>query len=337
MLYDAVMVGKILYKMFNYRIYFRLRRGGTGIPFALARSEFVTVFKPFGLTIKREHGPKRRLWIQLDLPPKCIKQHARNLAYTEAIISQQIEPYGNEPLKQAERKRWYTGWIRHGDQKIYQQEVYVQNIPKRRREAPDLQPFEIYKNEQIISAKGYHTRRALSALDARYLFNIAHLNSNAILLDPFAGFGGIIREAHRRNIAITALDNDPTLAPGLRTLTKKHYAIADAQTLPITSNSIDTIITEPPFHPKYQQAVTNALPELLRVLKPDGKLIILIAQNMLKNIQTFFTQTDWTVTHISTIPRDHGLQCPVLKIRHSSKLGNTFSHSERSEESHHLL
>ena len=311
-------VGKPLHKMFNYRIYFRLRRGGTGIPFALAQSEFVTVFKPFGLTIKREHASKRRLWIQLNLPPKCIKQYAENLAYTEAIISQKIEPYDNEPLKQVERRRWYTGWIRQGDQKIYQQEIYVQNIQQRRREAPDRQPFEIYKNDQIISAVGYHTRRALSALDARYLFNMAQPDANAILLDPFAGFGGLVREAHRRNLTMNAFDNDPSLAPGLCALSPKHYAIANAQALPITPQSIDAIITEPPFHPRYQQAVSNALPELLRVLKPSGKLVMLIAQDMLKNIQTFFNQTEWTTTHISTIPRDHGLQCPVLIMHHES-------------------
>ena len=303
----------------HYLIYFRRRRGGIGIPYDLARTEFTTLFAAYDLQITHEHIPKHRMWITLNLAPKDIPQQAQNLAYTEAILSQKIEPYRGQTITPIEQGRWYTGWVRQGKTQIYQEEVFVQNIANRRKESPDQHPFSILKNGQQIIAKGYHTRRALSAMDARFLFNIANLPQNAHLLDPFAGFGGIIREAHRRNITCFASDLDPTLSPGLSNLAPHKYTLADAQSLPHPSHTFDAIITEPPFHPKYQHAIYNALPELIRVIKPNGKLILLIAQNMHPNIQTLCHQHHLNHTHIATIPRDHGLRCPVLIIQSLTK------------------
>lgn len=316
--------GKISLKMpkpntHHYHIFFRRRRGGIGIPYDLAHTEFTALFTAYNLQITREHIPKHRMWITLNLAPKDILQHAQNLAYTETILSQKTEPYRGQKIIPIKRGRWYTGWIRQGDTQIYQEEVFVQNIANRRKESPDQQTFPIFKNGQVITAKGYHTRRALSAMDARFLFNIAHLPQKAHILDPFAGFGGIIREAHRRNITCFASDIDPTLSPGLANLASQTYTLTDARVLPHPSHTFDAIITEPPFHPKYQHAIYDALLELMRVIKPTGKLILLIAQNMHKNIQTVCQQHHLTHTHIATIPRDHGLRCPVLIIQSLTK------------------
>ncbi|MGA1199789.1 MAG: TRM11 family SAM-dependent methyltransferase [Candidatus Latescibacterota bacterium] len=299
----------------HYLVYFRRRRGGMGIPYDLAHTEFTAIFANHNLIIKHEHIPKHRMWVILDLSPKEIQLHAQNLAYTEAILSQHIEPYGGQTITPIERGRWHIGWVRQGNNQIYQEEAFVQNILQRRQESPDQQTFPIYKNGKLIAAKGYHTRRALSAMDARFLFNIAHLQPNARILDPFAGFGGIIREAHRRNITIFASDIDPTLSMGLHNLALQTYTLADARSLPHPSHIFDAIITEPPFHPTYQHAVYDALPELMRVLKPNGKLMLLIAQNMCATIQSLCDQLNLNHTHIATIPRDHGLRCSVRLIQ----------------------
>jgi len=301
--------------LYHYLIYFRRRRGGMGIPYDLAHTEFTTVFANHNLVIKHEHIPKHRMWVTLDLSPKEIQHHTENLAYTEAILSQHIEPYSGQTITPIERGRWHIGWVRQGNNQIHQEEVFVQNISQRRQESPDQQTFPIFKNGQLITAKGYHTRRALSAMDARFLFNIAQQQPNARILDPFAGFGGIIREAHRRNITIIASDIDPTLSMGLHNLAPQTYTLADARSLPHPSHTFDAIITEPPFHPKYQHAAYDALPELIRVLKPNGKLILLIAQNMCATIQSQCDQLRLNLTQIATIPRDHGLRCPVLVIQ----------------------
>jgi 16S rRNA G966 N2-methylase RsmD len=303
----------------HYLIYFRRRRGGMGIPYALAHTEFTTVFANHNLIIKHEHIPKHRMWVILDLSPKEIQNHSENLAYTEAILSQQIEPYAGQTITPIARGRWHIGWVRQGNTQIYQEEIFVQNMPQRRQESPDQQTFPIYKNGKLITAKGYHTRRALSAMDARFLFNIASLPSNARILDPFAGFGGIIREAHRRNIIIFASDIDPILSKGLQNLAPQTYTLADARSLPHPSHTFDAIITEPPFHPKYQHAIYDALPELTHAIKPQGKLILLIAQNMHANIQAQCQESHLKLTHIATIPRDHGLRCPVLVIQSLTK------------------
>jgi len=299
----------------HYHIYFRRRRGGIGIPYDLAKSELIAVFKSHTLKITHEHIPKHQIWITLNLAPKDILSHAQNLAYTEAILSQLIEPYHGQEIAPIERGRWYTGWIRQGPNRIYQEEVFVQDIKNRRQESPDQHTFPIYKNGQLIIAKGHHTRRALSAMDARYLFNIAQLPPQANILDPFAGFGSIVREAHRRKHTIFASDNDPTLSMGLHQLTPNAYTLADARHLPFTSQSFDAIITEPPFHPKYQNAVYDALPNLIRVIKPNGQLILLIAQNMQSKIETYCQENNLSYKHIGTIPRDHGLHCPTLLIQ----------------------
>lgn len=298
----------------HYHIYFRLRRGGIGIPYDLARTELMSVFATSNLQITHEHIPKHQMWVTLDLPPDEIPKFAHNLAYTEAILSQHIEPYRDQKIEPIERGRWYTGWIRQGDNRIFQKEVFVQDIVHRRHESPDQHTFPIIKNGQIITAKGHHARRALSAMDARFLFNIANPSPQSQILDPFAGFGSIVREAHRRNLTIHTTDIDPALALGLHQLTSC-YVLSDARRLPYQSHSFNAIITEPPFHPKFHHALNEALPELCRVLQPQGKLILLIAQNMLNTLHIQCQHMNLSCQHIATIPRDHGLQCPVLLIQ----------------------
>ncbi|MBT3603309.1 MAG: hypothetical protein HOE48_18190 [Candidatus Latescibacteria bacterium] len=304
---------------YHYQIYFRRRRGATGIPFELAQTEFKAIFSPFGLHIKHGHIPKHRIWVTLKLSPKEIPQHAQNLAYTEAILSQRIEPYSGKEINPIGRGGWYTGWIRQDDKQIYQEEVFVQDIQNRRSESPDQHAFPVYINNQLIHIQGHHVGRALSAMDTRYLFNIADLPPNARILDPFAGFGSIIREGHRRNITIFASDIDPILSLGLQGLAPQSYALADARSLPYKSQTFDAIITEPPFDAKRQQAIVEALPNLMCILKPKGKLVLLIAQNMLAPIQSQCTLHHLMLTQISIIPRDHGLRCPVLVIQSLTK------------------
>lgn len=304
---------------YHYQICFRRRRGATGIPYQLAQTELKAIFSQYDLHIKHEHIPKHRLWVTLNLPPQEISQHAQNLAYTEAILSQKIQPYAGKKITPIERGRWYTGWIRQGDKQIYQEEAFVQNILSRRSESPDQHTFPIYQNGQLIPISGHNVRRALSAMDARFLFNIAKLPPNPCVLDPFAGFGGIIREGYRRNIPILASDINPILSFGLQSLTPHKYTLADARNLPFKSQTFDSIITEPPFNPKDQQAICEALPGLMRILKPNGKLILIIAQNMLTSVQAQCARHQLMLNQISTIPRDHGLRCPVLVIQALTK------------------
>ncbi|MDA0711076.1 MAG: methyltransferase domain-containing protein [bacterium] len=297
-----------------YVVYFRRRRGTMGIPFDLALTELKVVFEPYGLKVDRQHVPKHRVWVSMDLHPKAVPQFANHLAYTEAILSQRIEAYGGGTIAPIRRGRWVTGWVRQGDFQIYQEEVFVQDFAHRRKDSPDQQTYEIIKNGRRIQAKGYHARRALSALDARFLFNVAQLGEHTKILDPFAGFGGIVREGLRRNMKVFATDIDATLSMGLQDLTRHAYARANARALPFPSHTFDAVITEPPFHPRFHEAIYHALPELVRITRTNGKLVLLIAQNMLATLQGLCGQHFLKLTPIGTLPRDHGLRCPALII-----------------------
>jgi hypothetical protein len=297
----------------KYQTYFRIRRGGIGIPYELAKTEFTAVFEPFGLKIDRDYPERRRMWVDLDLLPDRVAVLASNLGYTEAIMHQKIEPYRGETLAPIERGRWYIGWIRQWEWKVYQTEVYVQDAKSLLNEAPDQRGFQIERDgEKQFVTGGHHVQRAVSALDARFLFNIAKLTPEMRILDPFAGCGGIVSEAKRRGLPIFAADIDASLSPGLAALAPKRYFIGDARTLPFSTACFDAIITEPPFRTQYRQAVMDALPELHRVLKPTGKIILLIAMDMLEDVQCFFEGVGKRVECVGVIPRGGGLKCPVL-------------------------
>lgn len=298
----------------QYLIYFRLSRGGTGIPYELAKTEFLTVFQHFGLKIKRDLRALRRMYIELDRSPDQVSTIAPNLGYTEAILHQQPEPYCGETLCPIQRRRWYTGWMRQGACKVYQTEVYVQDTQSLLANAPDKRTFEMQNKGEKYTALGRHAHRALSNLDARFLFNIANPKSTDTLLDPFAGFGGLIIEATRRGLSITASDIDKRLSPGLSALKPKACFISDARCLPLPTDHFNLMVTEPPFRTSYRRAVMNSLAELHRVLKPNGRLILLISQDMHYCVQKAFEKMGSNIELIGVIPRGSGLKCPILEI-----------------------
>ena len=58
----------------------------------------------------------------------------------------------------------------------------------------------------------------------------------------------------------------------------------------------------------------DSLAELHRVLKPEGRLILLIANDMHQGVQTSFERMGSNVELIGIIPRGGGMKCPVLEI-----------------------
>ena len=297
-----------------YQIYFRITRGGTGIPYTLAKTEFLSVFESYSLNVIREYAVRRRMWVEMRLSPTEVKRLAPNLGYTGGILHQHFAPYEGELLSPVETGRWYLGWVRQGDCKVYQTEVFAQDNASLLNESPDRREFILQRDGQTTHAKGHHPRRALSALDARFLLNVARIAPATRLLDAFAGYGGIIFEARRRGIRAFAADIEPTLAPGLAALAPQRYFIGDARSLPLQTQAVDTIVSEPPFRIRYRQAVMDALPELRRVLKPHGRIILLIALDMRDALWAALEAMCARVREVQVIPRDSGMQCPVLDI-----------------------
>ncbi len=297
----------------HYQIYFRTSRGGTGIPYELAKKEFLTVFSRWRPTVERDWWASRRMWIQLSLPPDRVGTLAADLGYTEAILHLRYEPYYGEDICPIERGRWFTGWVREQEQKVYQTEVYVQDAEALLAVSPNRRTFEIHQNDGRRLAFGHRAHRALSPLDARFLMNIAAPEPTDVILDPFAGYGGLVSEAKRRGHRISASDSDKSLSPGLSALEPDACLVADARSLPFPTGHFDLIVTEPPFRSVYRQDVVDSLTELHRVVGSGGKMILLVARNMCQDILTALENAGTEhIAQMGVIPRGGGLRCPVL-------------------------
>jgi ribosome modulation factor len=268
--------------MNQYLVYFRTSRGGCGIEYKVAKAEFLAVF-PDTEKIREKRG---RHWfiVKLDDPPSDVVKRAEKLGYTEGILSREEFPYEGEELNYEWRGRWRIGWVRYKDRKVYYEEIYRQDEGKRLAASPHLRSFPLERNGRVVRLKGYRYRRGLSPLDAKFMVNIAQPESQDVILDPFAGLGGIVMECRQRGLRIIAGDRKLYLRFGLDELSDHNFIALDAECLPLRRGVIDRIITEPPFHPKFKGAMLRQLPEFLRVLKPGGRIVLFISDKMKDDI-----------------------------------------------------
>lgn len=302
----------------KYQIVFRTNRGGLGIDHEIAKAEFLAVFSRYGLEILEDLYGRRRMVVNISFPPERIISLGSNLGYTQAIILMHEEPYLGEELSPEERGRWYVGWARQGELKVLFTEIYVQDEEDRLSNSPDQRGFLIEKDGQTIKAKGHKFHRGLSPLDAKFMFNISQLDSHNVLsnaiLDPFAGFGGIVLEGRRRGLSIVASDIDETLRPGLAEASNGKCVICDANHLPFPTASFDAIVTEPSFRRIHQESTLAALPELRRVLKPYGRMTLLISEGMYDAVTELLTHLGGILTSKYLLRRHGGLKCYVLRF-----------------------
>lgn len=164
--------------------------------------------------------------------------------------------------------------------------LYQEDPDTAREHAPDRRVFMLATpSGEVRPVRGYRgdgqalSRRGLPVYDARLLVNLALGHADfASLLDPFAGIGGIVLEAKARGCRVFSLDVDPVLRFGLAHFGAAHV-VGDARSLPYMDDSIDAIATEPPYDDEATSALVEALAELARVLKHDGKIAMLCAEN----------------------------------------------------------
>lgn len=300
----------------KYRVFFRTSRGGSGILYEVSKAEFIAVFADYGLEILSEKPGRRRLLAKLAIPEEQIVELAKNLGYTEALLRFREEPYLGEKLEHFHTSgRWRVGWLRRGELKVEQKEIYVQNNEKRIKCSPHKRSFLIRKEGELLEAKGHKFHRGVSPLDAKFIYNIAKINAESKVLDPFAGFAGLVLEARRRDISIIASDIDPILSPGLSQATNGKCLICDACNLPFRPGYFDAVVTEPPFKKKQFDAVIESMAELCRVVKPDGQLILLITDAMLDKVVKRLDELEFAVVSKYMLRRGSGMICQVLKAR----------------------
>jgi tRNA G10 N-methylase Trm11 len=108
------------------------------------------------------------------------------------------------------------------------------------------------------------------------LVNLVFRPTLGTFLDPFAGIGGIVIEALASGWKAVSCDIDSALHHGLSALGAEHH-VCDARDLPLASQSVDAIATEPPYDSVAASMLPSAICEMYRVLRAGGRLGILCA------------------------------------------------------------
>ena len=299
--------------MGKYQVFFRTSRGGSGIEYETAKAEFLSVFGERQFEATRDIPARMRMEITVaEMSAEEISHRAELLGYTQGIVSVHEEQYNGEEINWHKSERWPVGWLRRGNMKLLLTEIYRQDEEKRQKEAPHSRVFLIERDGEIKAAKGHRYRRGLSTLDARFMLNVAKLRSDELILDPFAGLGGILLECRRRGLRAFGGDVDLALRPGLAEVSHNRCAMADARQLPFRDAAFHAVITEPPFDIRYREAVLDSMSELKRVVKPDGKIVLLIAHDMHQEIANCMIGSDFRPVDDFTLRRHDKLISHVL-------------------------
>lgn len=132
--------------------------------------------------------------------------------------------------------------------------------------------------------------------------------SRDVVLDPFAGSGALIaarvrapfREAICSDLGYS--DGSVSLLPGLAGNPKIRKLAEDARTLAsIPDHSVDVVVTDPPWGEFAQDGVaaesliTAALGTVHRVLRPDGKLAMLVARRLAADVVDQWLDNDFRI------------------------------------------
>jgi SAM-dependent methyltransferase len=168
--------------------------------------------------------------------------------------------------------------------------VYSEPNELLRRDAPDLRTFLLECGDGVVrpvtgyrGGRGALEHRALPVVDARLLVNLVHSPNRGVLLDPFAGAGGVVLEAVRAGWSTISIDADPSLRFGLAAFGAQHL-LGNSRTLPLSGGSVDAVATEPPYHHSAKADVVAAVGELARVLRPGGRASLLVAADQLEDL-----------------------------------------------------
>jgi 16S rRNA G966 N2-methylase RsmD len=303
-----------------FQVFFRTKKGGHGIDYETAKAEFLSVFRNYKVNLLLELPAKMRLHISIEASNEEVAKLSGRLGYTYGILSAHEEPYLGEELHSHNTARWVVGWIRFRDTKILLTEIYRQDKKELLDNAPHQRIFYVEKDGEVKQVKGQRRKRGVSPSDAKFILNISELNGNEVVLDPFAGIGGLVIECLSRGFKVFSSDLDPVVRPGLAYVTNNRCALADARKLPFKDGTFDTIITEPPFSNKYRQSVIDSLPELCRMIKPNGKIVLFIAQDMYDSITAYMKEVEFYLVRDFTLRRNDKLISHVLRFERNNNI-----------------
>lgn len=252
---------------------------------AVAEVEAISLLRDLAATVL-QGGPLSEqgglFW--LSLPAQYIpiaQSRLARLGYSSAVDLVQPVPQdeaGSDVAPEAGERR--TRWRRRTQRLI---RLYEEDVDALRAQAPDRRTF-LFETAQgeVRPVKGYRgdgqvlSRRGLPVYDARMLVNLVFQPERGVLLEPFAGIGGIVIEALASGWQVVSCDIDPALRHGLAALGSTHH-VADACDLPLDTASVHAIASEPPYDASTEAMLRPALTELYRVLHSSGRLALLCA------------------------------------------------------------
>jgi hypothetical protein len=151
--------------------------------------------------------------------------------------------------------------------------LHAEDAAGHRERAPDRRVFRFEGGDGTVRpVRGYRggsgplARRGLPVCDARLLVNLVAPAGPGLLIDPFAGVGGVALEARAAGWATLTADLDPALRHGHGPA----HLVADARRLPLRAGCADAAATEPPYDRRVGPLAELALAETDRLLRPGG-------------------------------------------------------------------
>lgn len=154
--------------------------------------------------------------------------------------------------------------------------------------------FLIYAGDgSIKTVKGYRGdgsatgRRALPVEDARLMVNLAAYGNTKVLMDPFAGSGGILYQARYidPSLFLISADIDPDLEPGLQEYADRHCAM-DARKVKIKDMKIDAIVSEVPFSKGSVEIIAQSFAHLCTYLDEKGKIVLMCSKSQFGKLKS---------------------------------------------------
>jgi SAM-dependent methyltransferase len=266
----------------SYLVYFRTHRGGCGIEFDAALTEFLLVARGLPIADLEPFEARMRLGFRVpETRQQSLVEVMPLLGYSEALVRLDREPgagRGRVANAGLRRKRWLVGEQRMGDDIVRFAELWSADEEARQQLAPHRRRFRFMYPEGVRVGRGSRGGRRLSSCDAKLLVNLSQTAAGERLLDPFAGIGGIVLEAARRGITVLCGDIEEALRIGLAQASGGRAAIWDARALPLPGECVDAIVTEPPYAARRRAAVAAAMGEITRCLRPGGRLVALMSR-----------------------------------------------------------
>ncbi|MFO8080999.1 MAG: hypothetical protein R6V07_11925 [Armatimonadota bacterium] len=274
----------------SYAVHFRTSRGAGGVEHETARAELLAAARKLPLTVIDEHPPLNRVFVHV--PP-----HANGdliglmprLGYAEALTRITREFGAGRGMEHREAKkidRWLVGEYRRDEDRVVHELIWRADDEARMERSPHRRPFKMRIDGEVEATLSRRQRRRLSCCDSMAMLNLARVDRADLVVDPFAGIGGIVMEARRMGLEAVCGDIAPALAPGLREVSGGLAAIWDARSLPLPDDCAAAVVTEPPYSDEAHADVLAAMPEITRVMAPDARAVILIDEEMAADVLT---------------------------------------------------